>query len=67
MSMFNKITIEDKREERMLLQDVPTEALEEAEALLLAAVTKSRTQRSKNDAIEGEYTALPGAVEGDPS
>ena len=63
LGMFNKITIEDKREDRALLQDVPTEALEEAEALLLTAVSKAREQKSKNNAIEGEFEALPGAVE----
>lgn len=68
LGMFNKITIEDKREERVMLQDVPTEALEEAESLLLAAVSRARDQKSKNNAIDGEFEELPapGAVEGDP-
>lgn len=65
LGMFNKITIEDKREEKMLLSEVPTEALEKAETLLLAAVTKARDQKAKNNATEGEYEVLPqpGAVE----
>lgn len=68
LGMFNKIVIDDKREERVALQDIPTEALEEAESVLLAAVAKGREQRSKNNAIEGDFKELPkGAVEGDPT
>jgi phage terminase small subunit len=65
IGMFNKIQIEDKRGDTLLLAEVPTDALEDAEKLLLNAVTKAREQKSKNDAIPGEYKELPqpGAVE----
>jgi len=65
LGMFNKIQIEDKRESTLLLKEVPTEALAEAETLLLNAVKISREQKSKNEAIPGEFTKLPqpGEVE----
>ncbi len=59
LGMFNKITIEDKRESTLLMSDVPTGALEDAEALLLAAAAKSRNERANRNAIEGEFTKLP--------
>jgi len=65
LGMFNKIVLEDKREATVLLGDVPTDALEEAEALLLAAVSKAKSEKGKRSAIEGEFKELPppGAVE----
>lgn len=56
---------EEGRRREEALRDVPTEALEEAEALLMAAVSKSKSQRAKNEAIDGEFKELPapGAVE----
>jgi phage terminase small subunit len=65
LGMFNKITIEDKREATMLMSDVPTDALEEAESLLLAAAAQAKDARSKAGAIEGEYKALPSSTEAD--
>lgn len=64
IGMFQKFdTGEEKKDND--LRDVPTEALEEAEALLMAAVSKARSQRKDKEAVEGEFTALPpkGAVE----
>lgn len=55
LGMFNKITIEDKREEKLLMNDIPTDALEDAEKLLLDAVTAARAQKGKNNAVEGEF------------
>ena len=63
LGMFNKITIEDKRDATMLMSDVPTDALEEAESLLLAAAAQAKDARSKAGAIEGEFTALPSSTE----
>lgn len=63
LGMFNKFTIEDKRKETLALNDIPTEALEEAEGLLLAAVSQAREQKAKNNAIPGELLPAPGAVE----
>ncbi len=61
MGMFNnKITIEDKRESSLLLGEVPTDALEDAEKLLMNAVSVARSQKSNNNAIEGEYTKIEG-------
>lgn len=62
LGMFNKITIEDKRESTLLMQDVPTDALEQAESLLLAAASQAKENRSKRDAMEGEFTALPSGT-----
>ena len=59
LGMFNQVKLEDKRESTLLLQEVPTEKLEEAEALLMDAVKVARTQRSKNEAIPGEFQKLP--------
>lgn len=66
LGMFQQKSNDDeerKREEA--LRDVPTEALEEAESILMAAVGKAREQRAKNNAVEGEFEELPapGAVE----
>ena len=62
--MFNKIQIADKRESTLALKEIPTEALEEAESLLMRAVRVAREQKSKNEAIPGEFTKLPsGEVE----
>lgn len=63
LGMFNKFTIEDKREEKLALNEIPTDALEEAESVLLAAVSAARNQKAKNEAIEGELLPAPGAVE----
>ena len=65
IGMFNKLTIEDKREDKILLNEVPTEALEDAEKRLLNAVAAAKGQRAKNDAVEGDFEVLPapGAVE----
>lgn len=63
LGMFNKIQIEDKRESTLLIKEVPTEALEQAEALLIGAVKIAREQKSKNEAIPGEFTKLPSPGE----
>ena len=64
LGMFNKIQIADKRESTLALKEIPTEALEEAESLLMRAVRVAREQKSKNEAIPGEFTKLPsGEVE----
>lgn len=61
LGMFNnKITIEDKRESTLLLNEVPTDALAKAERVLLDAVLVARNQQSNNNAIEGEYTKIEG-------
>ena len=62
LGMFNKITIEDKRESSLLMSDIPTDALEQAESLLLAAASQGKELRAKRDAVEGEFTALPSAT-----
>lgn len=65
LGMFNKVAIEDKRESTLLLKEVPTEALEQAENILMGAVKIAREQKSKNEAIPGEFAKLPqpGEVE----
>lgn len=63
LGMFNKVPIEDKREATELLREVPTQALEDAETLLMDAVRAARNQKANNEAIPGECDALPGAVE----
>lgn len=66
LGMFNrKGEDEEGRRREEELRDVPTEALEQAEALLMSAVSKAREQRSMNDAVDGEFEELPapGAVE----
>lgn len=64
LGMFNKITIEDNREHTLLMRDIPTDALEQAESLLLAAASQAKEKRAKSGAIEGEFTALPEASSG---
>ncbi len=63
LGMFNKLQIEDKREVATLMKEVPTEALEKAENILMDAVAMAREQRSQNEAVEGEFTKLPSPVE----
>ncbi len=63
LGMFNKIQIEDKRESTMLLKEIPTDALEQAENILMSAVKIAREQTSKNEAVEGEFTKLPAPEE----
>jgi len=58
LGMFNKITIEDKRESTLLMSDVPTDALEEAEGLLLAAAAEAKDKRRNREAIPGECKVL---------
>lgn len=58
LGMFNKITIEDKREQTQLMADIPTEALEQAESLLLAAARTAKGERGKRNAVEGEFKEL---------
>lgn len=59
LGMFNKIELPDKREAALLMSDVPTSALQDAEALLLAAVAEAKDQRRNREAIPGEYKELP--------
>lgn len=59
LGMFNKIVIDDKREQTLLMQDIPTDALEEAESLLLAAAAQAKDKRRNKDAIPGEFKELP--------
>lgn len=59
LGMFNKIIIDDKRESTLLMSDVPTGALEEAEGLLLAAAAEAKDKRRNREAIEGECKELP--------
>lgn len=63
LGMFNKIQIEDKRESTLMLQEVPTDKLEQAEKLLIDAVNIAREQKAKNEAIPGEYAKLPSPDE----
>jgi len=58
LGMFNKITIEDKRENTLLMADIPTGALEEAESLLLAAANQAKENRRNREAIPGEVIAV---------
>lgn len=64
LGMFNKIIIDDKREQTLLMQDIPTDALEEAESLLLAAAATAKNKRANAGAVEGEFTRLPEASVG---
>ena len=60
MGIFNpKAADDDDHARKEMLRDVPTEALEEAERLLMTAVKESRELRSKSDAVEGEFKVLP--------
>ena len=59
LGMFNKIVIEDKREQTLLMSDIPTDALEEAESLLLAAAAQAKDKRRNKEAIPGECKTLP--------
>ncbi|KKN76144.1 hypothetical protein LCGC14_0373390 [marine sediment metagenome] len=59
LGMFNKIALVDKRESELMLQEVPTDALEKAEDILMSAVKIAREQKSKNQALPGEFTKLP--------
>lgn len=59
LGMFNKVQIEDKRASTMLLKEIPTDALEQAENILMSAVRIARDQTSKNEAVEGEFKRLP--------
>ena len=63
LGMFNKIVIEDKRESKLLMQDIPTTALQEAETLLLSAAAGAKEERRNREAIEGDFKALPPASE----
>jgi len=59
LGMFNKIVVEDKREGTLLMRDIPNDALEAAEQMLLGAAADAKEQREKNDAIPGEFKELP--------
>ncbi len=63
MGMFNRIVIEDKREQTLLMDNIPTDALEEAEKLLIAAANKAVDELANRNAIDGEFTALPAPTE----
>ena len=63
LGMFNKLQIEDKRDTAGLLKDVPTEALEKAENLLMDAVAMARNQKKTSEAIPGDFTKLPSPGE----
>ena len=65
LGMFNKIVVEDKREQTLLMQDIPTDALEEAESLLLAAAATAKDKRRNKEAIPGECERLPEPGESD--
>jgi len=70
LGMFNKIIIDDKREQTLLMADIPTDALEEAESVLLAAAAVGNDKRRDKDAIPGEYKQLPdktGESDGTPT
>jgi hypothetical protein len=60
IGMFNKITIEDKRSSTLLLNEVPTEALADAERLLMDAVAAGRNAKANAEALPGEYTQIEG-------
>jgi len=62
LGMFNKVQVDDKRDSTMLLKEVPTDALQQAETLLMDAVKVAREQRTKNDAIPGDYKELSPPV-----
>ncbi len=63
LGMFNKIVIEDKRESALLMKDVPTTALEEAERIILTAAATVKEEKRNRGAIEGDFVALPPASE----
>lgn len=67
LGMFNPKGDDDTDDQRRrdMLRKVPTDALEKAEAMLMSAVELSEEHRARNDAVEGEFKALPepGAVE----
>lgn len=63
LGMFNRPELEDKRESALLLEQVPTKALEDAEALLLDAVAKAKDLKANNEAIPGECKVLSESVE----
>ena len=67
LGMFNKITIEDKREETLMIADVPTDALEEAEALLIAAASQAKENRRKREALPGDFKDVTGEADGSPT
>lgn len=58
LGMFNKIVVEDKREQTLLMQDIPTDALEEAESLLLAAASQAKERRRNKNAIPGQFEEI---------
>jgi hypothetical protein len=58
LGMFNKIQIEDKREAKLLMDDVPTDTLEQAEQLLLTAAASAKDKRKNKEAIPGEFKEL---------
>ena len=62
LGMFNKIVIEDKREQTLLMNDIPTEALEEAENLLLAAAAIAKDNKANAAAIPGEFKEITHAT-----
>ena len=59
LGMFNKVQVDDKRDAALMLKEVPTDALEQAENLLMDAVAVAREQKAKNNAIPGECKELP--------
>ena len=60
LGMFSQRGGDDGDDDRRdMLKQVPTEDLEKAERLLMDAVKKSRDQRSRNNAVEGECKEVP--------
>ena len=63
MGMFNRIIVEDKRQQTIMMDSIPTEALEEAEKLLLGAASKAMDELANRNAIPGEFVSLPPPTE----
>lgn len=59
IGMFNRLQIEDKRQSTLELREVPTDALEQAEKIIMSAVHLVRDQKAKNEAIDGDFKKLP--------
>jgi phage terminase small subunit len=58
LGMFTRVPLEDKSEAKLLTADVPTEALEAAEAMLLQAAATAKDKRKNAEAIPGEFEKL---------
>jgi hypothetical protein len=64
IGLFNKFTIEDRRQNTLDLEQVPTEDLEKVERYLLNAARKTRDKIDNHEAIPGEYAEAGTLLEG---